>query len=118
MFGILSIKNHLANKIIIERNSFHHTEGLHDVYEPENPPYRREIPIYKASDRIGKPYVQVDPKKVVGIVEVNLPNEPVIFKELDDVTRRIGENVANFLLGDIKRGIPYRVASATWQMQC
>lgn len=103
--GIGQTVANLADKIIIERNSFHHTEGLHDVYEPENPPYRREIPIYKASDRIGKPYVQVDPKKVVGIVEVNLPNEPVIFKELDDVTRRIGENVANFLLGDIKRGI-------------
>lgn len=37
--------------------------GLHDVYEPLDPPYRREIPIYKPSDRIGLPYVQVDPKK-------------------------------------------------------
>ena len=79
--------------------------GLHDVYEPLDPPYRREIPIYNAADRVGKPYVQVDPKKVVGIVEVYLPNEQVVFKELDPVTRKIGENVVGFILNDIKRGI-------------
>lgn len=95
----------LADKIIIERNSYHQTIGLHDVYEPQDPPYRREIPIYNAGDRVGKPYVQVDPKKVIGIVEVNMPNEVVLFKELDDVTRKIGENVVNFIISDIKRGI-------------
>ena len=41
--------------------------GLHDVYEPLDPPYRREIPIYKPSDRIGQPYIQVDPKKIVAL---------------------------------------------------
>ena len=40
-------------------------QGLHDVYEPLAPPYRREIPIYKPRDRIGLPYIQVDPKKDV-----------------------------------------------------
>lgn len=103
--GIGQTVANLADKIIIERNTYHHTTGLHDVYEPKDPPYRCEIPIYKASDRIGKPYVQVDPKKVVGIVEVHQPNEQVVFKELDSVTRKIGENVVGFILNDIKRGI-------------
>ena len=103
--GIGQTVANLADKIIIERNTFHRTMGLHDVYEPQDPPCRKEIPIYNAADRIGKPYVQVDPKKVVGIVEVNMPNEQVIFKELDPVTRKIGENVVSFILGDIKRGI-------------
>lgn len=103
--GIGQTVANLADRIIIERNTYHHTMGLHDVYEPKDPPYRTEIPIYKASDRIGKPYVQVDPKKVVGIVEVHQPNEPVVFKELDPVTEKIGENVVNFILNDIKRGI-------------
>ena len=102
--GIGQTVANLADKIIIERNTFHHTMGLHDVYEPLDPPYRREIPIYNAADRIGKPYVQVDPKKVVGIVEVCMPNEQVVFKELDPVTRKIGENVVNFILNDIRRG--------------
>ena len=103
--GIGQTVANLADKIIIERNTFHHTMGLHDVYEPKDPPYRTEIPIYKASDRIGTPYVQVDPKKVVGIVEACIPNEQVVFKELDPVTRKIGENVVGFILNDMKRGI-------------
>ena len=103
--GIGQTVANLADKIIIERNTYHHTMGLHDVYEPLDPPYRREIPIYNAADRVGKPYVQVDPKKVVGIVEVYLPNEQVVFKELDPVTRKIGENVVGFILNDMKRGI-------------
>ena len=103
--GIGQTVANLADRIIIERNTYHHTIGLHDVYEPADPPYRKEIPIYKADDRVGKPYVQVDPKKVVGIVEVNMPNEVVVFKELDEVTRKIGENVVDFILADMKRGI-------------
>lgn len=55
----------LAEKIIIELN--HHDpkelRGMHDIYQPLDPPYRREIPIYKPSDRIGVPVVKVDPKK-------------------------------------------------------
>lgn len=103
--GIGQTVANLADRIIIERNTYHHTIGLHDVYEPAAPPYRTEIPIYKADDRVGKPYVQVDPKKVVGIVEVNMPNEVVTFKDLDDVTRKIGENVVDFIISDMKRGI-------------
>jgi succinate CoA transferase len=102
--GIGQTVANLADRIIIERNTFHRTMGLHDVYEPLDPPYRKEIPIYNAADRIGKPYVQVDPKKVVGVVDVCMPNEQVIFKELDPVTRKIGENVVNFILGDMRRG--------------
>lgn len=103
--GIGQTVANLADRIIIERNTYHHTMGLHDVYEPLDPPCRKEIPIFKASDRVGKPYVQVDPKKVVGIVEVCMPNEQVIFKELDPVTRKIGENVVAFIQNDIKRGV-------------
>lgn len=102
--GIGQTVANLASKIIIERNTYHHTMGLHDVYEPLDPPCRKEIPIYSAADRIGKPYVQVDPKKVIGIVEVHQPNEQVVFKELDPVTRKIGENVVDFILSDMRRG--------------
>ena len=102
--GIGQTVANLADRIIIERNTYHRTMGLHDVYEPLDPPCRREIPIYKTSDRVGKPYVQVDPKKVVGIVEVFQPNEQVVFKELDPVTAKIGENVVDFIISDMKRG--------------
>ncbi|NDW13555.1 acetyl-CoA hydrolase/transferase family protein [Bacteroides sp. 214] len=96
-----------ADKIIVELNSAHSKNmiGMHDVYQPLDPPYRREIPIYKASDRVGTTYVQVDPKKIVGVVEVNMPDEARGFTAPDPITEQIGVNVANFLASDMKRGI-------------
>lgn len=96
-----------ADKIIIELNSAHSKNmmGMHDVYEPLDPPRRREIPIYKPNDRIGTSYIQVDPKKIIGIVETNKPDEARGFTDPDPVTDKIGVNVANFLAADMKRGI-------------
>lgn len=106
--GITPTIARLADHIIIELNAAHRGTqciGLHDVYEPIDPPYRREIPVYKPSDRIGTHYLQVDPKKIVGIVEVNLPDEARGFTAPDPITDKIGQNVAEFLLSDMKRGI-------------
>ena len=98
---------HLADKIVIELNEHIPAEirGLHDIYMPLDPPYRREIPIYKPSDRIGLPYIQVDPKKIVGVVETNWPDEARGFAAADPLTDKIGQNVADFLAADMKRGI-------------
>lgn len=98
----------LAKKgIILELNAFHspNSKGIHDVYEPLDPPYRKPIMIEKVTDRIGTPYLQIDPKKVVGVVECNIPDEARAFKGADPVTDKIGQNVADFLLSEKKRGI-------------
>ena len=104
--GILPTICRLADRIIVELNCRHPKEirGMHDIYEPADPPYRREIPIYTPSDRIGTPYVKVDPAKIVGIVKTDEPNEGSPFAPLDDVTMAIGKNVANFLVGELKAG--------------
>jgi len=104
--GISPTIAHLADRIIIELNKYHPKElaGIHDIYEPADPPLRREIPIYKVSDRIGVPYIQVDPKKVVGIVETDLPNEIGAFTPSDEVTEQIGKNVADFLSQEMRTG--------------
>ena len=105
--GISPTVARLADKVIVELNAAHSKAGmgLHDVYEPLDPPYRREIPIFKVNDRIGQPYVQVDPKKIVGVVETNWPDEARAFSDADPVTDKIGERVAEFLVADMKRGI-------------
>lgn len=96
----------LADQIIVELNSKHPKalRGFHDIYQPLDPPHRREIPIYKPSDRIGTPYVKVDPKKIVGYVETSLEDEARGFDAPDALTNKIGENVAEFLAGEIKSG--------------
>jgi len=105
--GITPTVCNQADHIIVELNSAHSKNmmGLHDVYEPLDPPYRREIPIYKPNDRIGQPYVQVDPKKIIGIVETHLKDEARAFAEADPVTDKIGQNVVDFLAADMRRGI-------------
>ena len=104
--GILPTICRLADKILIELNRFHPKElrGIHDIYEPADPPMRREIPVYKPSDRIGQPFVKVDPKKIVGIVETNREPDGSKFAPLDDVTLAIGRNVSDFLVGEMKAG--------------
>jgi succinate CoA transferase len=104
--GITPTIAHLADKVIVEWNRYHPKElaGVHDIYEPLDPPLRREIPVYSPSDRIGSPYVQLDPQKVVGIVETNLPTEISPFTPLDEVTANIGRNVADFLSKEMKAG--------------
>ena len=97
----------LAEKIIIELN--HHDpkelRGMHDIYQPLDPPYRREIPIYKPSDRIGVPVIKVDPKKIIGIVESDKRDGVKPFAPVDEVTMKIGNNVCNFLAQQLKSGL-------------
>jgi acyl-CoA hydrolase len=104
--GIAPTLAHLADYIIIERNTYHPKalSGIHDIYENANPPFSKEIPVYRISDRIGLPYIQVNPEKIIGIVETNLPNETSDFSPPDALTDKIGENVANFLSSEMKKG--------------
>ncbi len=95
-----------ADKILIELNEYHPQglRGFHDNYEPEDPPTRREVPIYTVKDRIGSEVVKVDPAKIAGVVRTNIPDEVGSFTPPDDVTNKIGENVANFLAAEMKAG--------------
>ncbi|MBO4690208.1 MAG: succinate CoA transferase [Paludibacteraceae bacterium] len=106
----------MADKIIVELNAaFPPTlRGIHDIYMPLDPPERREIPIYKPSDRIGDPVLRVDPKKIVAVVRTNHPNEVGKFTPLDEVTERIGANVADFLCAEMQAG---RIPSSFLPMQ-
>lgn len=105
--GISPTAARLAKRVILEHNMFHSPDSkyLHDVYELQDPPYRQPIPIIKVSDRIGKPYVEIDASKIVGVIECNIPDEARAFKDLDETTQQIGNNVAAFLASDMKRGI-------------
>lgn len=104
--GIAPTVCRVADKIIIELNRNHPAalRGFHDIYEPADPPHRREIPVYTPSDRIGSPVIKVDPKKIVGIVETDLADETGGFDEPTDITKQIGQNVADFLAAEMKAG--------------
>lgn len=95
-----------ADKLLIELNSFHPNQlrGMHDLIIMADPPNRREVPIYKPSDRAGSEVIKVDPSKIMGIVLTNAPDEVGGFSGTDQVTDMIGNNVAEFLSSELKNG--------------
>jgi propionyl-CoA:succinyl-CoA transferase len=96
----------LADKIVIELNRHHPPAllGMHDIYQPADPPYRREIPVYAPSDRIGSPIIKVDPSKIVGVVETDLDDETRGFNAPTPLTEQIGQRVSEFLAAEMAAG--------------
>jgi len=95
---------HVAERVLIEWNRFHPTalRGLHDIYEPLDPPNRLPIPLNDCHAKIGTPYIQVDPAKIVAIVETHFPDDVAAFNPSDPTTDQIGNNVADFLAAELR----------------
>ena len=104
--GIVPTIVRLAKHIMIEWNHFHNpnSKHLYDLYECKEYPNREPIPLLHVGGRIGTEYVEIDPKKIVGVVESNIPEEARAFKAVNAETQAIGENVVDFFLRDMKAG--------------
>lgn len=87
-----------AERIILELNRYHKPilRELHDIYLPNDYPHRGPINIRRPWDRIGSKTLKVNPAKIVGIVETNLPDGVKPFKEGTAVTEAIGRNIVHF----------------------
>lgn len=96
----------MAKKVIIEYSSYYHNSfrGFHDNYIPLDPPHRREIPIYKPSDRIGSSVLKIDPKKIIGVVPSNASESIKPFTAPDELTQKIGDNICHFLSEQLRNG--------------
>ncbi len=96
----------MADRVILEVNAGLNAklEGMHDIYSVAQPPNRQPIPIMKASDRIGEPYMRVDPAKVVAVVETNCPDRDTQFSAPDENSRLIAGHILEFLGYEVKKG--------------
>lgn len=93
-----------AEKIIVEISSIPpDVEGIHDIFIPEDPPYRMPIPVYRAADRIGKPFIEMDPDRVVAIVFSTQEDSCAIFNQPDAVARNISAHILDFVHHEIKK---------------
>lgn len=95
-----------AKQVILEVNSWQSAqlEGMHDVYTIAPAPDTRPIPILKPDDRVGTPYLQVDPAKVVAIVETDHPDRNAPFSAPDETALKIAGNLIEFLEHEVKLG--------------
>jgi len=95
-----------AEKVIIEVNHYHspRLREMADIMIMPLPPHRNAIPVLSPLTKIGWPYAMVDPKKIVGIVHTNEPDEIGAFSPAGDVSKKIAGNVVNFLLEEMAAG--------------
>ena len=97
----------LADKVILEVNSTQPLglDGMHDIYYGTAlPPNRQPIPLTQAGDRIGEPYLRVDPAKVVAVVETHAADRLGRFSPPDETSQRIAGHLVEFLKHEIKMG--------------
>ncbi len=93
-----------AEKIIIEISpNGEDLEGIHDIFIPEDPPYRMPIPIYRTSDRIGKPFIEMDPSRVVAILFSQEEDSCAVFTRPNDISRQIASHILDFVRHEIKK---------------
>ncbi|WP_022667393.1 succinate CoA transferase [Desulfospira joergensenii] len=95
-----------AQKVIIEINRQHspRLRELHDIFIMPPPPRRNPINVQMPLTKIGWPYAQVNPRKVVGIVENDEPDQVAAFSQADEVSQRIAGHVIEFLLNEKAAG--------------
>lgn len=100
-----SLTDH-AEKIIVELNARHAGKltGMHDIYLPELPPFRKPFMLTSPSDRMGTIDLKIDPRKVIAVVHTDACDNQAGFKPLDDDTRAIGAHISDFLVSELKRG--------------
>lgn len=109
--GIAPTICRLARKgIFIEINSWHSTKliGMHDIYEIEDPWFRAPIRITQPIEHIGLPFIEVDAERITGIVECHLPDEARTMTPSTEVTQQIGQNMADFLVWNMKMGYIFK----------
>ena len=96
-----------AEKIILEVNTWQdeRLEGMHDILSM-NPKHgeRKPIPLLTADGRVGSPYMNIDVKKVIAVVETNTPDRNAPFKAPEEVHKKIAQHILDFLDGEVKAG--------------
>lgn len=95
-----------ADVVIVEVNTTQplQLEGMHDIYTPLDPPYRLPIPVVRPDTRIGTPFIPCDPKKIKYIVPCDITDKVRPLAAVDDVAKRMGENLIGFLDQEVKDG--------------
>lgn len=95
-----------ADVVIVELNLAHPAalEGLHDIYLPAKRPNRGPVPLINGQDRIGTPYIPVDPARIAAIVVTNQEDSYSAVLPSDGDTQAIADHLIAFLEMEVERG--------------
>jgi succinyl-CoA:acetate CoA-transferase len=95
-----------AKEIIIELNIAQPLGlvGIHDIYDPGARGNRQPIPLTKVDQRIGLPYIPVDPEKVKAVVISEKLDHTAPITDPDLATKQIAGHLLEFFRHEIKMG--------------
>ena len=96
-----------ADRIVLEVNRWQprEFEGFHDVYYGTAlPPHRRPLQLTGPMERIGEPYLRVDPERVVAVVETDAPDRNSPFSPPGEESRAIADHLLDFLRHEVRAG--------------
>ena len=101
-----------ADMVIVEVNTSQplELEGMHDVYVPLDPPHRLPIPIVKANDRIGTPYIPCTPDKLNALFLVILQIKLVHLAKLVKLITKCLNISLNFFKMKLKKVICLKIS--------
>jgi succinyl-CoA:acetate CoA-transferase len=96
----------LADKVIVEINLAQSTglEGLHDIWIPKGRPLREPIPIMSPEQRVGTPWIEIPPEKIVAIVLTDQPDSTSAVLPPDGDTAAIAGHLVRFFEDEIVAG--------------
>lgn len=104
--GIMPTVCSQCDKIIVEVNTSEPLafEGMHDIYEPKDPPNRDVIPILHVGDRIGTTTVKCGWDKIVAIVPSDKKRRGNTLKLVDSDTELMSQHIISFFENEVKLG--------------
>ena len=96
----------LADKVIVELNLSQsaHLEGLHDIWIPKKRPMREPVPIMAVEQRVGTPFIEIPPEKIVAVVISDQPDSTSSVLPPDAETRAIAGHLIDFFGAEIAAG--------------
>lgn len=93
-----------ARRIVVEINRRHSPRlaEMADIVVLPPPPHRLPIGINDPLEKIGEPYVQVDPSRIVGVLEHAMPDNVAGFDPATPASVAIGRHVVEFLVQEMR----------------
>jgi succinyl-CoA:acetate CoA-transferase len=95
-----------AEKVIVEINTSQpiELEGIHDVYDIENPPHTKPIPLTKVEEKIGVPYIKCPIDKIAAVVVTDIKDSTRDVAPIDEDSKIMAQHIVNFIVKESKEG--------------
>lgn len=93
-------------QVIVELNAAQPAalEGVHDIATPAAWGKRLPLGILEPADRVGLPYLPLDPRNILGVVRTEAEDSPAKAEPVDATTAAIAGHLLEFLAREVRQG--------------